>query len=200
MYKVDKLLPGNIAALSAGNEWWVPYTEKAYAKRYQSYEARVKNGKGNGNKNNPVSKSGAGLGSKRTGFPFATLCEAINGGWGAWGLTDLTGGIAIRTKLDWHAGHIHELFAWLFENKQEILVTSSINNNYGHVREVLLANGLYGGHAYSVLDFEVVTDRTGQLIQLVNIRNPWGRGEFKGHWSDYSSKWDTLESPVGCLD
>ena len=49
--------------INADNEHWVPYTEKAYAKRYKTY-------------------------------------DAITGGWGAWGLTDLTGGIAIKTSLD----------------------------------------------------------------------------------------------------
>ena len=59
---VDKFLPQRIAAIAADNEHWVPYMEKAYAKKYQTY-------------------------------------DAITGGWGCWGLTDLTGGIAIKTKV-----------------------------------------------------------------------------------------------------
>ena len=31
-YKVDKLLPTNIASIAKDNEYWVPYCEKAYAK------------------------------------------------------------------------------------------------------------------------------------------------------------------------
>ena len=31
-YKVDKLLPTNIASIAKDNEHWVPYCEKAYAK------------------------------------------------------------------------------------------------------------------------------------------------------------------------
>ena len=54
-YRVDKFLPINIVAIAADNEHWVPYCEKAYAKRYKTY-------------------------------------DNITGGWGAWGLTDLTGG------------------------------------------------------------------------------------------------------------
>ena len=57
-------LPDSIAAHAEDNEYWVPYTEKAYAKRYKTY-------------------------------------EAITSGWGAWGLTDLTGGIATRNHLSW---------------------------------------------------------------------------------------------------
>ena len=51
-----------MAAIAEDNEHWVPYTEKAYAKRYKTY-------------------------------------EAITGGWGCWGLTDLTGGIAMTPFL-----------------------------------------------------------------------------------------------------
>ena len=57
-------LPDSIAAHAEDNEYWVPYTEKAYAKRYKTY-------------------------------------EAITWGWGAWGMTDLTGGIAISSELSW---------------------------------------------------------------------------------------------------
>ena len=93
-FKVDKYLPTNIAAIAAENEHWVPYCEKAYAKRYKTY-------------------------------------EAITGGWGCWGLTDLTGGIAIKTKLNWGAPGIHEIFAWLYDNQKELLITSGISGGSG---------------------------------------------------------------------
>ena len=83
-YKVDKYLPTSIAAIAADNEHWVPYCEKAYAKRYKTY-------------------------------------ENITGGWGAWGLTDLTGGIAIKTELDWNRPGIHELFAWLYDHQDKVM-------------------------------------------------------------------------------
>jgi len=98
-FKVDKFLPTNIAAIAADNEHWVPYCEKAYAKRYRTY-------------------------------------EAITGGWGCWGLTDLTGGIAIKTKLDWGAAGIHELYAWLYDNQNELLLTSGISGLLSGLRNV----------------------------------------------------------------
>ena len=30
------------------------------------------------------------------------------------------------------------------------------------------------------------------MVQLLNIRNPWGQGEFNGDWSDNSDKWDMV--------
>lgn len=48
--------------------------------------------------------------------------------------------------------------------------------------------GLRGGHAYSLLAaFEVVYK--GKTVRLVKLRNPWGKGEWKGAWSDSSHKW-----------
>jgi hypothetical protein len=45
--------------------------------------------------------------------------------------------------------------------------------------------GLVAGHAYSVL--KVVSEGGLKLIQL---RNPWGRGEWTGEWGDSSKVWD----------
>lgn len=39
--------------------------------------------------------------------------------------------------------------------------------------------GLIGGHAYSVISVYIFED-----IQLVKLRNPWGKHEWKGKWSD----------------
>lgn len=56
------------------------------------------------------------------------------------------------------------------------------------VREEKNALGIVSGHAYSILDArEVVTnDGTDRIVQ---IRNPWGKFEWKGDWGDFSNKW-----------
>lgn len=48
--------------------------------------------------------------------------------------------------------------------------------------------GIVTGHAYSVLQ---VYEADG--LRLVELRNPWGRGEWEGDWSDSSKKWGTEE-------
>ena len=53
-------------------------------------------------------------------------------------------------------------------------------------------NGLYAGHEYSLLKLEMVKTNDGRMVQLLNIRNPWGQGEFNGDWSDHSDKWDMV--------
>jgi hypothetical protein len=59
------------------------------------------------------------------------------------------------------------------------------------------AAGLVGTHAYSILDarelglipgLNLGNGMLGQK-QLIKLRNPWGRYEWKGEWSDDSDEW-----------
>ena len=45
-------------------------------------------------------------------------------------------------------------------------------------------NGLVPGHAYSVLK---AVEKNGKRFVL--IRNPWGKTEWNGKWSDGSAEW-----------
>ncbi|XP_043078263.1 calpain-2 catalytic subunit-like [Puntigrus tetrazona] len=47
-------------------------------------------------------------------------------------------------------------------------------------------------HAYSVTSAKEVHSN-GRLVQLVRIRNPWGRVEWTGPWSDDSNEWTTVQ-------
>ena len=49
--------------------------------------------------------------------------------------------------------------------------------------------GLVQGHAYAVLDMQWIKAK-GEDLYLVCLRNPWGKFEWKGDWSDNSKKWD----------
>ncbi|XP_070584010.1 calpain-14-like [Erythrolamprus reginae] len=55
----------------------------------------------------------------------------------------------------------------------------------------VLANGLVAGHAYAVTGIRKVTCKHGPE-NLVRLRNPWGKVEWKGDWSDSSGKWELL--------
>jgi len=89
---------------------------------------------------------------------------------------------------------MHEKFAWLYENQQNLLITSGISEGGSgdDGREVLQDSGLYDGHEYSLLKLELVRNKSNKVIQMVHLRNPHGEGEFNGDWSDSSSLWETI--------
>jgi hypothetical protein len=39
----------------------------------------------------------------------------------------------------------------------------------------------------------VVLHFKGQEHKLIQLRNPWGKGEFKGKWSDYDPNWAQVD-------
>ena len=49
-------------------------------------------------------------------------------------------------------------------------------------------DGLIGGHAYSLISV-VEFEHEGQQVRLLKMRNPWGKGEWTGDWSDKSEYW-----------
>ncbi|GAA6087357.1 calpain-5-like [Tachysurus ichikawai] len=68
-----------------------------------------------------------------------------------------------------------------------------------HERELRLANGLVKGHAYSVTAVKKVRLGHGltayfknETIALIRMRNPWGKHEWIGAWSDSSDEWQKI--------
>ena len=57
--------------------------------------------------------------------------------------------------------------------------------------------GLATNHAYSIIQAAVVNSN-GQNVQLVKLRNPWGKIEWIGDWSDNSPLWTSqIKQQVG---
>jgi hypothetical protein len=51
-------------------------------------------------------------------------------------------------------------------------------------------NGLVKNHDYSLIEIHEMIYR-GQFLRLLKLRNPWGKVEWKGDWSDSSKLWTT---------
>ena len=51
-------------------------------------------------------------------------------------------------------------------------------------------NGLVTGKGYSMLKLMSCEMDDGTPIKLVQLRNPWGRCEWSGDWSDKSDRWE----------
>lgn len=52
--------------------------------------------------------------------------------------------------------------------------------------------GVVQGHAYTLLN-AVYLNYNGQQIRLIQLRNPWGKGEYNGPWSDYDPNWKNVD-------
>ena len=72
--------------------------------------------------------------------------------------------------------------------ENEFLICTSTDSAKGEKEDDEYKNvyGLVRGHAYALLD-AVVPATTGE--RMVKIRNPWGKDEWKGRYSDHSKEW-----------
>ena len=60
--------------------------------------------------------------------------------------------------------------------------------------------GIIPDHAYTILGTYDITTKDEQ-VWLIKLRNPWGKQEWIGNWSDKSAKWTKkLREKVGIND
>lgn len=112
-------------------------------------------------------------------------------------LRDLTGASA---KTFFLSRKPEEVWKTLLEADQNkfILTAGSDNLNSGsdaYIQKV----GICGSHAYSLLSVFQLTKREGSYSltapgedftdRVVKLRNPWGKGEWKGDWADSDPRW-----------
>lgn len=59
----------------------------------------------------------------------------------------------------------------------------------GATVEARSGEGIVSGHAYSILNVKEIVDSRGQPRMILQIRNPWGKFEWNGEFSDKSPLW-----------
>lgn len=161
------------ASCKSSNETWLPLLEKAYAKAHGDY-------------------------------------QAINGGIIGEGIEDLTGGVATYLK----SRDVRDkdvLWKELTQvNERFLFGCSSRAQGMGSPID---EEGFVRGHAYTVLEAREITakpkvvgkgrtnklrrgskvqiseETPGEKVRLLRIHNPWGKGEWRGAWSDGSQEW-----------
>ncbi|KAK1082050.1 hypothetical protein LTR33_004194 [Friedmanniomyces endolithicus] len=101
---------------------------------------------------------------------------AVEGGYASEGIEDLTGGVGVVLNPE----DIMDKDRFWREQ------LSQVNENFlfGGGSKRKDSKGVVGGHAYTVLR----TFEEGDL-RLLQLRNPWGRTEWEGDWSDGSKLW-----------
>ncbi|XP_048038826.1 calpain-2 catalytic subunit-like [Megalobrama amblycephala] len=116
--------------------------------------------------------------------------EALDGGLTSEGFEDFTGGIAEKYELS-------KAPPYLFKLMQKALTLGSllgcgIDITSSYETEAVTSLKLVKGHAYSITAAEEV-HFIDNPVELVRIRNPWGRVEWTGAWSDNSKEWDSVK-------
>nr|POE74408.1 calpain-type cysteine protease adl1 [Quercus suber] len=101
---------------------------------------------------------------------------AIEGGFASEGIEDLTGGVGVVINPE---DIMDKERFW----REQL---SKVNDKYlfGGGSSCKDAKGFIGGHAYAVLQAWEEGD-----LKLLKLRNPWGRVEWDGDWSDGSKFW-----------
>ena len=110
--------------------------------------------------------------------------DIIEGGLPQFALRDLTG--APYDCLE--SSDADQIWNYIDEsNRKNYLLTCYTKST--NIREEQNPLGIVAGHAYSILDAREVTLSDGSRERIIEIRNPWGKFEWKGDWSDDSDKW-----------
>jgi hypothetical protein len=112
----------------------------------------------------------------------------LESGWTGEGFVDLTGGCNELVQLDEGKGGKFDYMGGIWGilsrcNKEGWLLGCSCEGG----REVDSGVGILTGHAYSVIDCREVAQYS---LRLIRIRNPWGKKEWTGRWSDTSQEWN----------
>ncbi|NXC39385.1 CAN14 protein, partial [Penelope pileata] len=100
-------------------------------------------------------------------------------------LVDFTGGVNTRIKLATAPPDLWDILTRATYSRSLMGCQTQLGTTK------VLKNGLVAGHAYTVTGIRKVTCQYGPE-NLVRLRNPWGKIEWKGDWSDSSSKWELL--------
>ncbi|OWA53216.1 Calpain-5 [Hypsibius exemplaris] len=155
----------------AGDEFWGPLLEKAYAKLNGCY-------------------------------------EALDGGNLTDALIDFTGGAAETSELSdvrrnpEKQTQLYNLLAT--ELKFNGLICAAIAIQSKAEMEAVQQNGLVKGHAYGVTNIKTIQNNdvpallsflgmgNNTAVRLIRVRNPWGKKEWTGRFSDGSGEWNQI--------
>ncbi|KAE8277255.1 Calpain-5 [Larimichthys crocea] len=135
---------------------------------------------------------------------LAGCYESLEGGNTGDAVVDFSGAVSETISLETEAYYKdQEKQDHLFEDLLKVydrggIISCSIKAQ-PHEIEAKMANGLVKGHAYSVTAVKRVRLGHGLLayfknetIPLMRMRNPWGKMEWNGAWSDSSEEWSKV--------
>ncbi|XP_061898294.1 calpain-1 catalytic subunit [Entelurus aequoreus] len=124
---------------------------------------------------------------------YAKVCGSysdMNAGTPNEALVDFTGGVHICIQLSEPSSNFWEIMLRAGQFKSLMACGTPQGETSANT---VLPNGIVQGHAYTVTGVRQVMSH-GQVVKLVRLLNPWGKGEWKGDWCDRSPAWETVSS------
>ncbi|QDS76058.1 hypothetical protein FKW77_005657 [Venturia effusa] len=106
--------------------------------------------------------------------------DAIQGGDIGEGLEDMTGGVTVELSTNRILSRNRLWDELLAVNKRFLFAAVSGQHS---------GRGIASNHVYSIVRAVEEVDENGRKFRLVLVRNPWGKGEGTGRWSDGSKEW-----------
>ncbi|XP_007935147.1 calpain-8 [Orycteropus afer afer] len=116
--------------------------------------------------------------------------EALAGGSTVEGFEDFTGGISEFYDLRKPPANLYQIIRKALRARS--LLGCSIDVSSAAETEAITSRRLVKSHAYSVTGVEEV-DFRGHPEKLIRLRNPWGKVEWTGAWSDDASEWNYID-------
>ncbi|XP_072451473.1 calpain-5-like isoform X2 [Chiloscyllium punctatum] len=127
---------------------------------------------------------------------LAGCYEALDGGNTGDAIVDFTGSVAesIEVKNTKDSIQRHNLFEKLLKvYNRGGLISCSIHMEPVSILEISKLQGLRADHSYSVTKVQKVRlGNTADKLSMIRLRNPWGKGEWLGPWSDNSKEWQKI--------
>ncbi|XP_006898120.1 PREDICTED: calpain-8 [Elephantulus edwardii] len=116
--------------------------------------------------------------------------EALAGGSTVEGFEDFTGGISEFYDLQKAPANLYQIIRRAL--RAGSLLGCSIAVSSAAETEAMTSWKLVKSHAYSVTGAEEV-DFHGHPEKLIRLRNPWGKVEWTGAWSDDAPEWNYID-------
>ncbi|KRX06827.1 hypothetical protein PPERSA_11472 [Pseudocohnilembus persalinus] len=131
--------------------------------------------------------------------------DKIEAGFTGEAIRDLTGAPYEYIFTEEGEDKVWEFIKWNDQNGHILTAGSQQQERLGSQDDVIgrreqdMGLGVVTGHAYSILDHRIVY--CPKEVRLVQLRNPWGKYEWKGDWSDKSDMWTPeLKEQLGVTD
>ena len=111
------------------------------------------------------------------------------------GLMDLTGAPTLRFRFEEYDVSFDDMWSW-DRNSCVVCASTPGTDTFTEGGGPSQAHGLVPGHAYTVIQVRRIKNGPYRGSRVLQIRNPWGKFEWGGRWSDSSPELQACQSEL----